>query len=237
MVPPPLGEWLFVCIGYKDTHAEIYVSWDGAPAKKHEQEFNKLEKIAAIEAYVGCEVGRKTVTNNLLCDLAYLRIWKTFMNGEKLVTNYADVDAPHPMLVAGEYGAHGLSITVCGCLHEDKGYILDLIPRERIVTGKISGRNFSMFPAVRGRFNMLTEYNGSSLCAINCTPTFVSPLAVAKGFVPQNGDVPDKFASTQIIMKTPVQFASPEQAVREGVPSGSGVWPCTRFCYDKRGNY
>ncbi|CAJ1399506.1 unnamed protein product [Effrenium voratum] len=180
MVPPMAGEWLHVAISYVEGHTEICCSWDGAPPRKVEADYSKMDQRVSVDGYVGLEVTKKNVINNLLCDIHYFRAWKTSPGVEKVIARHADADAPDPILAAGD---NVFTMTVAACLHEDKGYILDLIPKERLPGAKVSGRNFTMFPAVRSRLAVTTDYVGAMISAVHMAPRFVARVSVSRWWV------------------------------------------------------
>jgi hypothetical protein len=85
-----------------------------------------------LEAYLGCEVmgvgasqTNKKPANQLLCDLAYLRVWDGYEPADKIHEEFADANAPHPLLVAGSQATYMTAVPI---IYEDKGYILEAIP-------------------------------------------------------------------------------------------------------------
>ncbi|CAE7314342.1 RYR1, partial [Symbiodinium necroappetens] len=72
-VPPMAGEWLHCAISYADGHTEMCCSWDGAPARKVEADYSKVDQRVSTDGYIGMEVTKKHIINNLLCDIHYFR--------------------------------------------------------------------------------------------------------------------------------------------------------------------
>ncbi|CAE7268125.1 unnamed protein product, partial [Symbiodinium microadriaticum] len=72
-VPPMAGEWLHCAISYADGHTEMCCSWDGAPARKVEADYSKVDQRVSTDGYIGVEVTKKHIINNLLCDIHYFR--------------------------------------------------------------------------------------------------------------------------------------------------------------------
>jgi len=247
MLPPMTGDWLHVAISYVEGHTEIGCSWDGAPPRKVEADYSKMDQRVSVDGYVGLEVTRKKVMNNLLCDIHYFRAWKSSPGVDKVMARHSDAEAPDPILAAGDTI---YTMTVAACIHEDRGYVLDLIPKERLPGAKFTGRNFTMFPAVRSRSAVTTDYVGAMVCAVHHVPRFVSPHPSLRLGLVQSQDAAAKAAAAESDakkMKTPSytarvaaeKFAStqirasvPEAAVKAGVPSGKGCWACWRLCHE-----
>eukprot|EP00434_Breviolum_minutum_P042377 symbB.v1.2.037717.t1/scaffold5647.1/size24966/1 len=124
MLPPMTGDWLHVAISYVEGHTEIGCSWDGAPPRKVEADYSKMDQRVSVDGYVGLEVTRKKVMNNLLCDIHYFRAWKSSPGVDKVMARHSDAEAPDPILAAGDTI---YTMTVAACIHEDRGYVLDLI--------------------------------------------------------------------------------------------------------------
>eukprot|EP00439_Symbiodinium_sp_Y106_P079828 s3252_g18.t1 len=236
-VPPMAGEWLHCAISYADGHTEMCCSWDGAPARKVEADYSKVDQRVSTDGYIGVEVTKKHIINNLLCDIHYFRAWKSSPGVEKVVSRYADADAPDPILSSGD---NVYTMTVAACIHEDKGYILDLIPKDRLPGTKVSGRNFTMFPAVRARLAVTSDYTGAMLCSVHHAPRYVAPHPSLRLGLVQSQDVAaraaaeaseagkakakppsytarvaaEKFESVQI------RASVPDAAAKAGVPAG-----------------
>ncbi|CAE8654150.1 unnamed protein product, partial [Polarella glacialis] len=169
-IPPQTGPdgWLHCTIGYVDGKTELAASWDGDPPRTTDATYTK--DMFRTEAYFGCEV-RNEVTgttrglrpvSQLLCDIAYLRVWDNYEPAHKLNEEFADAGAPHPLMVAGN---QAVFVTLMPIIHEDKGFILDVVPTATETGAPAthatkSGPFTNIFPGVRSRYNVATQWQG-----------------------------------------------------------------------------
>ncbi|CAE7450627.1 RYR1, partial [Symbiodinium necroappetens] len=128
-LPPQTGPdgWLHCTIGYVDGKTELAAAWDGEEPRITIESYTK--DMFRTEAYLGCEVqvtgSVQKICNQLLCDLAYVRVWDNYEPADKLNKEFADAGAPNAMLVAGN---QAVFVCLMPIIHEDRGYILDAVP-------------------------------------------------------------------------------------------------------------
>ena len=146
------------------------------------------------EAYLGCEVqvngNLKKICNQLLCDLAYVRVWDNYEPADKLNEEFADAGAPNAMLVAGN---QAVFVCLLPIIHEAHGYILDAVPMSTDVgpatkaNSQKSGPNTQVFPTVRARYDVLQQWPGALFCSQDYVPMYTAPRAISDGLVQQDG--------------------------------------------------
>lgn len=193
-LPPQTGPdgWLHCTIGYVDGKTELGASWDGGEPRIVVESYTK--DMFRTEAYLGCEVqvngNLKKICNQLLCDLAYVRVWDNYEPADKLNEEFADAGAPNAMLVAGN---QAVFVCLLPIIHEAHGYILDAVPVSADVgpTTKAnvqkSGPNTQVFPTVRARYDVLQQWPGALFCSQDYVPMYTAPRAISEGLVQQDG--------------------------------------------------
>ena len=129
------------------------------------------------EVYVGCEVqingNIKKLCNQLLCDLAYVRVWDNYEPADKLNEEFADAGAPNAMLVAGN---QAVFVCLMPIIHEDRGYILDAVPMSAdSAAAQSRGPNTKVFPSVRARYDVALQWPGCLFCSQDTSTAY--PMA------------------------------------------------------------
>ncbi|CAE7451856.1 RYR1 [Symbiodinium natans] len=193
-LPPQTGPdgWLHCTIGYVDGKTELAAAWDGEEPRITIESYTK--DMFRTEAYLGCEVqitgSIKKICNQLLCDLAYVRVWDNYEPAEKLNKEFADAGAPNAMLVAGN---QAVFVCLMPIIHEDRGYILDAVPMSADVGPTVtttaaaqkSGPNTKVFPSVRSRYNVSLQWPGCLFCSQDYVPIYTAPRAISEKLVLQ----------------------------------------------------
>jgi hypothetical protein len=98
-VPPQVGEWLFIVAAFRDGGIEIGCGWEGGSLVKSQEPLGK--ETFRCDGYIGCEVEARKPYNQMLCDIAYLRVWKVYKGLSQLFEEYGGRDVQHPLLIAG----------------------------------------------------------------------------------------------------------------------------------------
>ena len=192
-LPPQTGPdgWLHCTIGYVDGKTELGASWDGGEPRIVVESYTK--DMFRTEAYLGCEVqvngNLKKICNQLLCDLAYVRVWDNYEPADKLNEEFADAGAPNAMLVAGN---QAVFVCLLPIIHEAHGYILDAVPMSTDVgptagNTQKTGPNTSVFPTVRARYDVLQQWPGALFCSQDYVPMYTAPRAISDGLIEQDG--------------------------------------------------
>eukprot|EP00439_Symbiodinium_sp_Y106_P069762 s961_g12.t1 len=234
-LPPQTGPdgWLHCTIGYVDGKTELAAAWDGEEPRITIESYTK--DMFRTEAYLGCEVqitgSVQKICNQLLCDLAYVRVWDNYEPADKLNKEFADAGAPNAMLVAGN---QAVFVCLMPIIHEDRGYILDAVPMSADVGPTVtttaaaqkSGPNTKVFPSVRSRYNVSMQWPGCLFCSLDYVPIFTAPRAISDGLVLQDGLLPHSCAVLRA-----------NASAGMALPVGTGSWPCTQPCLSERGAY
>ncbi|CAE7929381.1 RYR1 [Symbiodinium sp. KB8] len=234
-LPPQTGPdgWLHCTIGYVDGKTELAAAWDGEEPRITIESYTK--DMFRTEAYLGCEVqvtgSVQKICNQLLCDLAYVRVWDNYEPADKLNKEFADAGAPNAMLVAGN---QAVFVCLMPIIHEDRGYILDAVPMSADVGTTVtttaaaqkSGPNTKVFPSVRSRYNVSMQWPGCLFCSLDYVPIFTAPRAISDGLVLQDGLLPHSCAVLRA-----------NSSAGMALPVGTGSWPCTQPCLSERGAY
>ncbi|CAE7235044.1 RYR1 [Symbiodinium pilosum] len=217
-----------------DGKTELAAAWDGEEPRITIESYTK--DMFRTEAYLGCEVqvtgSVKKICNQLLCDLAYVRVWDNYEPAEKLNKEFADAGAPNAMLVAGN---QAVFVCLMPIIHEDRGYILDAVPMSAETGPAVattsaaqkSGPNTKVFPSVRSRYNVSLQWPGCLFCSQDYVPIYTAPRAISDGLVLQDGLLPHSCAVLRA-----------NASAGMALPVGTGSWPCAQqLGLEERGAY